>query len=113
VLQKVEALEKRLLASPVHKNPQLETLYNLCQKKAELAGAVKTAKKELKRAQNVMHMDELKCRKRVLRRLGFASASDVIEVKGRVACEISRYSLILLSLVIPFSSLSLSPPQWR
>ena len=41
-------------------------------------------------------------------RLGFASASDVIEVKGRVACEISRYSLILLSLVIPFSSLSLS-----
>ena len=26
-------------------------------------------------------------------RLGFANASDVIEVKGRVACEISRYSL--------------------
>ena len=24
------------------------------------------------------------------RRLGFANASDVIEVKGRVACEISR-----------------------
>ena len=34
--QKVEALEKRLLASPVHKNPELETLYNLCQKKAEV-----------------------------------------------------------------------------
>ena len=36
MLQKVEALEKRLLASPVHKNPQLEILYNLCQKKAEV-----------------------------------------------------------------------------
>lgn len=36
-------------------------------------------------------MDELKCRKRVLRRLGFATSSDVIEMKGRVACEISRY----------------------
>lgn len=35
-------------------------------------------------------MDELKCRKRVLRRLGYANAADVIELKGRVACEISR-----------------------
>ena len=35
-VQKVEALEGRLLASPLHKNPQLETLYNLCQKKAEV-----------------------------------------------------------------------------
>ena len=35
-------------------------------------------------------MDELKCRKRVLRRLGYATSSDVIEMKGRVACEIDR-----------------------
>lgn len=41
-------------------------------------------------------MDELKCRKRVLRRLGFATSSDVIEMKGRVACEISRYDAHLL-----------------
>ena len=35
-------------------------------------------------------MDELKCRKRVLRRLGYCTPAGVIEVKGRVACELSR-----------------------
>lgn len=58
----------------------------LCQ----IAGDIKGAKRELKKARTVLQMDELKCRKRVLRRLGFASSSDVIEMKGRVACEISR-----------------------
>jgi len=43
-------------------------------------------------------MDELKCRKRVLRRLEYCSAADVIELKGRVACELSRYELIVLQL---------------
>jgi len=42
-------------------------------------------------------MDELKCRKRVLRRLGYASASDAIELKGRVACEISAADELLLT----------------
>lgn len=56
----------------------------------QIAADIKAAKRELKRARTVLQMDELKCRKRVLRRLGFATASDVIEMKGRVACEISR-----------------------
>lgn len=56
----------------------------------QIAADVRTAKRELKKAQTVLQMDKLKCRKRVLRRLGFASPSDVIEMKGRVACEISR-----------------------
>lgn len=42
-------------------------------------------------------MDELKCRKRVLRRLGYANASDAIELKGRVACEISAADELLLT----------------
>ena len=45
-------------------------------------------------------MEELKCRKRVLRRLGFLSQEDVIEVKGRVACEISTGDELLLTEMI-------------
>lgn len=56
----------------------------------QIAMDIKVAKRELKKARTVLQMDELKCRKRVLRRLGFATSSDVIEMKGRVACEISR-----------------------
>ena len=42
-------------------------------------------------------MDELKCRKRDLRRLGFATSSDVIQMKGQVACEISSADKPLLT----------------
>ncbi|NXH69965.1 MTREX helicase, partial [Hydrobates tethys] len=58
---------------------------------------IKAAKRELKKARTVLQMDELKCRKRVLRRLGFATSSDVIEMKGRVACEISSADELLLT----------------
>ena len=47
-----------------------------------------------------MQMDELKCRKRVLRRLQFTTADDVVEMKGRVACEISSGDELLLTEMI-------------
>ncbi|PFX30767.1 Superkiller viralicidic activity 2-like 2 [Stylophora pistillata] len=89
VIRKIESLEHRMYTHPMHKDPSLKSLYSLCEKKAQIIGEIKTVKKELKRTKTVLQMDELKCRKRVLRRLGYATASDVIELKGRVACELS------------------------
>ena len=45
----------------------------------------------------MLQLDELKCRKRVLRRLGYATSQDVIERKGRVACELSAADELLLT----------------
>ncbi|GAB1298555.1 Exosome RNA helicase MTR4 [Apodemus speciosus] len=97
VIQKVEAFEHRMYSHPLHNDPNLETVYTLCEKKAQIAIDIKSAKRELKKARTVLQMDELKCRKRVLRRLGFATSSDVIEMKGRVACEISSADELLLT----------------
>uniref|UniRef100_A0A3Q3FXL3 Exosome RNA helicase MTR4 n=1 Tax=Kryptolebias marmoratus TaxID=37003 RepID=A0A3Q3FXL3_KRYMA len=100
VIQKVEAFEHRMYTHPLHSDPNLESVYSLCEKKALIAADVRTAKRELKKARTVLQMDELKCRKRVLRRLGFASPSDVIEMKGRVACEISSGDELLLTEMV-------------
>uniref|UniRef100_A0A4W3K7U3 RNA helicase n=1 Tax=Callorhinchus milii TaxID=7868 RepID=A0A4W3K7U3_CALMI len=97
VIQKLEAFEQRMYSHPLHNDPNLETVYKLCEKKAQIAADIKTAKRELKKARTVLQMDELKCRKRVIRRLGFATSSDVIEMKGRVACEISSADELLLT----------------
>ena len=56
----------------------------------QVASEIKAIKADLKKKKSLLQMDELKCRKRVLRRLGYCTAADVIELKGRVACEISR-----------------------
>ncbi|XP_034048328.1 exosome RNA helicase MTR4 [Thalassophryne amazonica] len=97
VIQKVEAFEHRMYSHPLHSDPKLEAVYSLCEKKALIQADVRAAKQELKKARTVLQMDKLKCRKRVLRRLGFASPSDVIEMKGRVACEISSADELLLT----------------
>ncbi|XP_037608025.1 exosome RNA helicase MTR4 [Sebastes umbrosus] len=100
VIQKVEAFEHRMYSHPLHSDPNLESVYSLCEKKALILADVRTAKRELKKARTVLQMDKLKCRKRVLRRLGFASPSDVIEMKGRVACEISSADELLLTEMV-------------
>ena len=54
----------------------------------------------MKKAKSLLQMTELKCRKRVLRRLGYCTAADVIELKGRVACELSSADELLLTEMI-------------
>ncbi|XP_069780461.1 exosome RNA helicase MTR4 isoform X2 [Narcine bancroftii] len=97
VMQKTEAFEHRMYSHSMHNDSNLETLYGLCERKAQIAGDIKAAKQVLKKARTVLQTDELKCRKRVIRRLGFATSSDVIEMKGRVACEINSADELLLT----------------
>lgn len=67
-VRKIEALEHRMYNHPMHKDAQLEDLYNLCAKKSNIEVSMKELKHKLKKAKTVIQMDELKCRKRVLRR---------------------------------------------
>lgn len=76
---------------PMHKNPLLETEYGKYEKKMACENELKVARQQLLEAKSVLQLDELKCRKRVLRRLGFCTNTDVIQLKGRVACELTRY----------------------
>ena len=64
-------------------------------RKQKLLQEIRDKKKELKKARQVIQLDELKARKRVLRRLGYSTPADVIETKGRVACEISTADEVL------------------
>lgn len=100
VVRKIEAFEQRLYSHPLHNDPQLETLYTSYIKKVQIDIEIKNAKTELRKAQSLLQMEELKCRKRVLRRMGYSTAADVIELKGRVACEISSADELLLTEMI-------------
>ncbi|KAL8562296.1 hypothetical protein ACOMHN_037252 [Nucella lapillus] len=112
VVKKVEAFEHRLHTHALHKDPRLEELYHSFDKKMQLGNEIKALRLELKKKKSLLQMDELKCRKRVLRRLGYATASDVIETKGRVACEISSGDeLVITELLFNNVFNDLSPAQ--
>jgi len=76
-------MEGRLIANPLFHSPDLERIYNQYQAKVDVSIKIKALKKKIQGANAIMQLDELKNRKRVLRRLGFTSSSDVIEMKGR------------------------------
>lgn len=42
VIQKVEAFEHRMYSHPLHNDPNLETVYKLCEKKAQVKKQNKT-----------------------------------------------------------------------
>ena len=81
----------------MHNSPRLPDLYNHYAEKVELSDKIKAVKKQITAALSIMQLDELKCRKRVLRRFGFINDAEVVQLKARVACEISTGDELLLS----------------
>ncbi|ORY11098.1 ATP-dependent RNA helicase-like protein DOB1 [Clohesyomyces aquaticus] len=97
LLRKIEVLESRLLTNPLHNSPRLPELYEQYATKMAISEKMKNVKKEITNALHIMQLDELKNRKRVLRRLGFIDEADVVQIKARVACEISTGDELVLS----------------
>ena len=90
-------LESRLISNPLHRSPRLPELYDQYAEKVELGNKIKATKKKISAALSIMQLDELKCRKRVLRRFQFINEADVVQLKARVACEISSGDELMLS----------------
>lgn len=98
--RRAEALEGMLERHPLHKHPELPGRLQQLAEKQGLLEAAKIARKEAKAAHSMILKDELKARRRVLRRLGYVSMEGVVEVKGRVAAEIqSADELVLTELI--------------
>ncbi|KAK3828261.1 MAG: rRNA-processing arch domain-containing protein [Benniella sp.] len=103
VIRKIEVMERAMqehtLVKTMSKDALME-LYKRYLEKAEVMNKIKAIRKHIVEANSIAQLDELKCRKRVLRRLGYTSSSDVIEMKGRVACEITSGDELLLTEMI-------------
>ncbi|KAF9647643.1 antiviral helicase [Thelephora ganbajun] len=111
LIKKIDTMEKKMYSSPLHKDPRLPNLYTLFSKKQDHQTRMRDLKKRIQATNDVLQMEELKCRKRVLRRLGFTTASDIVDMKGRVACEISTGDELLLTELIFNGVFNTLPPE--
>lgn len=100
VIRQIETIEDRLSNNMAFKNPSLPQRYQLYLTKVELENEAKALKKHIKLSQGVVLKDQLKCMKRVLRRLGMTNKDNVIELKGRVACEVNAADELLITELI-------------
>jgi ATP-dependent RNA helicase DOB1 len=90
-------LEEKLQSLEITKSPTLPAQYDMYDRKLKAIENVKSLKRKINSVHDVLQLEELKSRKRVLRRLGFSTSDDVVEMKGRVACEISTGDELLLT----------------
>jgi len=100
LIGKIAVLEERLFANPMHTDSRLPQLFQLYEQKHLLGERIRGLKKKFQESNDVMQLEELKSRKRVLRRLGFTTSADIVDMKGRVACEISTGDELLLTEMI-------------
>ncbi|KAL0279617.1 UNVERIFIED_CONTAM: hypothetical protein PYX00_001132 [Menopon gallinae] len=112
IVKRITAFEERLYNHPLHNHPDLVQMYKAHAKKEKVGTELKKLKEELKAAKSLLQMNDLKSKKRVLRRMDYCTASDVIELKGRVACELScGHELLLTELIFNGVFNSLTIPQ--
>ncbi|CAG8707632.1 28103_t:CDS:2, partial [Racocetra persica] len=109
LIRKTEVLEDKLFSNKIHNTPQLSSLYEQYGKKVALRARIRTLKKKVNNVKSILHLDDLKHRKRVLRRIGYLTDDDIVTVKGRVACDINVGDEVVLTEMLlngVFSDLS-------
>ncbi|CAH7666284.1 rRNA-processing arch domain-domain-containing protein [Phakopsora pachyrhizi] len=79
--------------------------------KEDLKDLCRLYQEKMASAKNVIYMDDLKNRKQALKKLGFSNSEDVVEIKGRVACEISSGDELLLTEMIFNGAFSQLTPE--
>uniref|UniRef100_A0A0D9XYG8 Helicase ATP-binding domain-containing protein n=1 Tax=Leersia perrieri TaxID=77586 RepID=A0A0D9XYG8_9ORYZ len=95
--RRIEALESLFEKHDVHNSPHIKQKLKVLHAKQELSAKIKAIKKTMRSSTALAFKDELKARKRVLRRLGYITSEDVVEVKGKVACELSTADELTLT----------------
>ncbi|GAA0140495.1 DNA metabolism protein [Lithospermum erythrorhizon] len=96
-VRRTEALENLFEKHDIAKSPLIEQKLMVLHKKKELTAKIKTIKRTMRTSTALAFKDELKSRRRVLRRLGYITRDNVVELKGKVACEISSADELTLT----------------
>ncbi|GAM21777.1 hypothetical protein SAMD00019534_049520 [Acytostelium subglobosum LB1] len=97
LIRKIETLESRYVAMPIFKEADVEQRTELLQKKLDIDKEAKALKKKIREGDEVILKDDLRSMKRILKRLDYINGDDVVQVKGRVASEISAGDELVIS----------------
>ncbi|KAL8144371.1 hypothetical protein V2J09_017403 [Rumex salicifolius] len=99
--RRIEHIERLLRKHEVAKSPVIERKLKQWQRKQELKTKIKSIREKIKDAPTKLAFEnELKARERVLRKLGYITKDGVVELKGKVACEISSADELTLTELI-------------
>jgi ATP-dependent RNA helicase DOB1 len=112
IVSKITTLEKELKRTRAFSASDLDARFARMHDKVTLQNELRNIKHQLNTSDKTIFGPQLKAMQRVLRRLHFTDHESVIQLKGRVACEINAANeLVLTELIFNglFSTLATEP----
>ncbi|KAL3664825.1 hypothetical protein V7S43_010005 [Phytophthora oleae] len=100
VIEKTVEAEKKLTNSPFHNAADKEARFALYNLKMESEAKMRELERKIKESKSLVLRDDLRRRRRVLRRLEFVDKEGVIQRKGRTGCEVSTTDELLVTEMI-------------
>eukprot|EP00850_Spirogloea_muscicola_P021605 SM000255S08784 [mRNA] locus=s255:18675:24924:- [translate_table: standard] len=99
-VRRLETVESTLASHPLAKEDDLDERLEAFTTKEEISQQIKNLTREVKDTYHLILKDELKSRRRVLRRLGYVNLEEVVQLKGRVACELTTADELTMTELI-------------
>lgn len=84
----------------MHGNVKLKPYYDAFAKKVKLHTQVQDLEKQINQSRFMVLGDDLRAMRRVLRRLEFIDKEGVVQLKGRMACELTSADEILMTEIV-------------
>jgi len=93
-------LEKKQSANPLSGHEMLAKYYEAFERKVKMHSSVQELDKQINQSRFMVMSDDLRAMRRVLKRLEFIDKNDVVQLKGRLACEITSADEVLMTEIV-------------
>uniref|UniRef100_A0A7S2Q2C1 Superkiller viralicidic activity 2-like 2 n=1 Tax=Zooxanthella nutricula TaxID=1333877 RepID=A0A7S2Q2C1_9DINO len=99
-LASIADFDERIGASVLHGNAKLPGYLAAFEKKVKLHASVQDLEKQISQSRFMVMSDDLRAMRRVLRRLEFIDKDGVVQLKGRMACELTSCDEVLMTEIV-------------
>lgn len=100
IISRIADAEAKVKASAFHDAKDKDSRFALYTLKMESEAKMRELERQIKESKSLVLRDDLRRRRRVLRRLDFVGQDSVIQRKGRTACEVSTADELLVTEMI-------------
>jgi len=100
VLDGLKDIETKRNESNLKGNPRLKDYYEAFDRKVKLHSSIQLLDKEVNQTKFMVMSDDLRAMRRVLRRLEFVNKDGVVQLKGRMACELTSADEVLMTEIV-------------
>jgi ATP-dependent RNA helicase DOB1 len=100
ILDGMKDLEKKRDANSLKGNPKVNAYYEAFDRRVKLHTSVQELDKTINANRFMVMSDDLRAMRRVLRRLEFVNKDGVVQLKGRMACELTSADEVLMTEIV-------------